>query len=115
MKKPRILIDISGGLIQSIITDTDIDVVIYDFDTEGCNDEDLSEINGDLAYVHAFDPVEVDEDNLEDILNQINRGGSSSAVNCKFCHRPVNINTAHLHDNGYVGECCWDERLRQTE
>jgi hypothetical protein len=36
-------------------------------------------------------------------------------VECKLCHNQVPIKTAHLHQDGYVGECCWDERLRSTE
>ncbi|WP_030570048.1 hypothetical protein [Streptomyces aureocirculatus] len=34
---------------------------------------------------------------------------------CKFCRGKILLATAHLHDNGYVGDtCCWDERLRAT-
>jgi len=40
---------------------------------------------------------------------------SKQSFSCKFCHRPVDPTTAHLHDGGYVGECCWDERLRTTK
>lgn len=36
-------------------------------------------------------------------------------VICKFCGRPTPAKTAHLHQNGWVGEECWDERLRSTE
>ena len=37
-------------------------------------------------------------------------------VECKFCERGVNAQTAHMHQGEYVGdECCWDERLRSTE
>lgn len=40
---------------------------------------------------------------------------SYEAVACKFCKKEANIQTAHLHQGEYVGECCWDERLRITE
>ena len=33
-------------------------------------------------------------------------------VQCKFCNKEVPSKTAHLIDDGWVGECCWDERLR---
>lgn len=36
-------------------------------------------------------------------------------VECKFCHKSVLIGGAHRHGDGWVGECCWDERLRATE
>jgi len=34
---------------------------------------------------------------------------------CKFCRKETPVKTAHLHQGEYVGECCWDERLRVTE
>jgi hypothetical protein len=34
---------------------------------------------------------------------------------CKLCGQKVDVNTAHRHQEGYIGECCWDERLRTTE
>jgi hypothetical protein len=36
-------------------------------------------------------------------------------VTCKLCHQEVPSHTAHLHQDGWVGDCCWDERLRSTE
>ena len=44
-----------------------------------------------------------------------NEENSMLPFSCKFCHRPVDPTKAHLHDGEYVGECCWDERLRATE
>lgn len=39
-----------------------------------------------------------------------------ATVGCKFCHKQVPAETAHLHQGEWVGdECCWDERLRSTE
>jgi hypothetical protein len=37
-----------------------------------------------------------------------------ATVACKFCGEQVPANTAYRHDGGYVGDCCWDERLRAT-
>lgn len=35
---------------------------------------------------------------------------------CKFCDRAIaDLGKAHYHKGAYVGECCWDERLRVTE
>lgn len=37
-------------------------------------------------------------------------------VTCKFCGKDARADTAHLHQDAWVGdECCWDERLRSTE
>lgn len=33
---------------------------------------------------------------------------------CKICRKEILLATAHRHDNGWVGSCCWDERLRMT-
>ena len=34
---------------------------------------------------------------------------------CKFCNSLCDARTMHLHQDQFVGECCWDERLRVTE
>jgi len=36
-------------------------------------------------------------------------------VMCKLCQNSVPAKTAHLHQGTWVGECCWDERLKSTE
>ena len=37
-------------------------------------------------------------------------------VMCELCKSMVPRVTAHMHQNGWIGdECCWDERLRTTE
>ena len=36
-------------------------------------------------------------------------------VTCKLCGKETPAGTAHLHQGQWVGECCWDERLRTTE
>ena len=43
------------------------------------------------------------------------RTEQAQAVPCKFCGKPVPDKTAHRHLDGWVGECCWDERLRASE
>ncbi|QWF85694.1 hypothetical protein [Amycolatopsis sp. CA-230715] len=34
---------------------------------------------------------------------------------CKFCEGQILLVTAHRHRHGWVGHCCWDDRLRSTE
>ena len=36
-------------------------------------------------------------------------------ITCKFCGKKAPAKTAHIHQGLFVGECCWDERLRSTE
>lgn len=36
-------------------------------------------------------------------------------VNCSICGHGTPIDDAHLHQNEWVGECCWDDRLKITE
>ncbi len=38
---------------------------------------------------------------------------TDGTVYCKFCGKEAE--DAHRHDGGWVGACCWDERLRATE
>lgn len=37
------------------------------------------------------------------------------SVRCSQCRKPTDKATAHRHQKKWVGECCWDERLRATE
>jgi hypothetical protein len=52
-----------------------------------------------------------DEDTFLDFLER----SASDTVLCKLCGNEVPGSSAHLHQNGWVGLCCWDERLRSTE
>jgi hypothetical protein len=36
-------------------------------------------------------------------------------VCCVRCGKDIPADEAHLHQGDYIGECCWDERLRATE
>jgi hypothetical protein len=40
---------------------------------------------------------------------------ATAAVKCVTCHKDAPAATAHLHQGKWIGECCWDERLRSTE
>ena len=37
------------------------------------------------------------------------------AVYCSICHKLTDALTAHLHQEEWIGEECWDERLRASE
>lgn len=68
---------------------------------EGEEDEKLADkVKAALEEAHK---------NFEKVLTK------KQTVRCKFCKKKVPAITAHRHDRGYVGTCCWDERLRATE
>ena len=39
----------------------------------------------------------------------------SETATCSLCGKPVLACLAHLHQGVWIGDCCWDERLRVTE
>jgi len=51
----RIAIIMEGGLIQNILSDEEVDITIVDYDTEGAEEEDLTEVRKyDGTSVEAF-------------------------------------------------------------
>lgn len=67
---PRIFITIVGGLVQAIESDTEIDVIICDFDTQGIDESVLSEINGDEAYIYDGH-VGVDKEAVDTLFKKV--------------------------------------------
>lgn len=51
----RIVVVVEGGLVQNVLTDEPAEVVVVDHDTEGADQEELSVIGDDTAYVRRFD------------------------------------------------------------
>lgn len=39
----------------------------------------------------------------------------NNGIACSLCGQDCAAGEAHLHQGKYIGECCWDERLRATE
>jgi len=50
-----------------------------------------------------------------DLVAQILEDLRLPTVTCKFCGHESHERQAHRHEGGWVGPCCWDERLRATE
>lgn len=69
--KPRIVITISGGLVSCIEGEgfdvASMDVILIDEDTEGCDDEDLTDVGGARVWfsVRGIEPM--DEETGRDI------------------------------------------------
>jgi len=62
--------------------------------------------------------AEEDEEFLEEDDHgpfEANLDSTRIMVICSLCGNPTHADTAHLHQDKLIGECCWDERLRTTE
>jgi hypothetical protein len=65
------------------------------------------------VYIEAFEMAPAF---LQDGIRCMDGGPSLRGKSCGLCDQPINSRTAHRHGSlGWVGECCWDERLRATE
>ena len=69
--KARIVIGLDGGLIQGVTANVPVDYLVYDYDTDGCSDEELAtrpaldggevEVYAAGYYAAALDPAKVGE------------------------------------------------------
>lgn len=59
-KRPRVVIEIDGGLVQDVCSDVPIDVIILDYDVEGCDDDRVKTLDFMVdpreAYVSWWEP-----------------------------------------------------------
>lgn len=70
---PKIIIDLSGGLVQSITSEIPIEVEVIDFYDLDPGQGRVVKIDGENdAYVYAGISVEVDPDRAKDLHRQIN-------------------------------------------
>jgi hypothetical protein len=54
--KPKVIITIEGGLIQNVLSDTEIDVIVVDYDTESYEEnEHLTPIPYDFQGKSGYD------------------------------------------------------------
>ena len=51
--KPKLVIDVSGGVVQAVFTDADVDVILVDWDAEGCPPGENNVVEVDGKSVHA--------------------------------------------------------------
>jgi hypothetical protein len=56
-----------------------------------------------------------DEGRLRELLGAALEETGAPLVPCCYCERPWPRSDVHLHQGGYIGGCCWDERLRASE
>jgi hypothetical protein len=54
LETPRVLLTIEGGALQKVDADSPCRVLLIDFDTQGCDEEDLLAINGSTCTVTDY-------------------------------------------------------------
>jgi len=75
MNKPAIIIQMEGGIIQQILTTLpegeQPEIVVVDYDTDGANEEETTQVFGKTAFV--FEPyVEmISEEDAEEVGNAV--------------------------------------------
>ncbi len=67
-KTTRVLVDVTGGVVQSILADGPVDVVVIDNDNDDIDDEDLDQVrivNGHELYFSSATVERVDTNYLD--------------------------------------------------
>jgi len=64
----KLFIDLTGGLIQSAVADTEVEIVVVDYDDLG--DDETVRIDGDKAYIFSGISVEVNAERTNDLFRQ---------------------------------------------
>jgi hypothetical protein len=101
-------------------------------------DHDLFEVDGERYFVqelawnatsgrsfdlvrHRDDKVLTEDESFDSYPSDAQiavvleaHGIDAELETCKMCRKEIFLATAHRHDHGWVGTCCWDERLRMT-
>ncbi len=69
MRKLKIIVFIEGGIVQTVMTDEEAEVMVVDYDVE---DSDLPEriitLDDDKAYVYRFNTYELNADRVNEIF-----------------------------------------------
>lgn len=68
-KRPRVTITVEGGVIQAVEADAPVDVLVVDYDSEGCSEEDIRRVGNGDALVAAW-PAHVNPDNIARIFRE---------------------------------------------
>ena len=57
--KPNLVIIMEGGLISHFVADSEMEIIVIDYDTEGLSEDEITEVFGNKAYVYTHNlPVE---------------------------------------------------------
>jgi len=77
------------------------------------NDEDQPAILIDATPLDDPAPKALAQ-RLMILLNTVRGKPTNRIVSCKFCRRGTPLLEAHRHQDGWVCDMCWDERLRAS-
>lgn len=70
-KKPiRIAITMDGGIIQNVLCDVPAEVVIMDYDTDDCDDEELVRVFNTVAAHRELD-AEINDADMNVLFNAV--------------------------------------------
>lgn len=75
----------------------------------------IQDMTNELGMAYTCPPTELvekpadDPDWVSEIAEEL------GLEPCKFCHKLISEEGAHLHDHELVCPTCWDERLRSSE
>lgn len=83
---PTAVLEVDGGVINSVRSTIPMRVVVLDADTEGGDDENIAQVNGEDVYV--FDEIlsghvdlgGVDPEFVDDVLSQLPSNGGDASV-----------------------------------
>ena len=67
--KVRIAVIMDGGVVQNVLSSEDVEVVIADYDTDGADPDDLTEIFPDAFGFYQPFPPELNSPDLETIFS----------------------------------------------
>ena len=58
---------------------------------------------------------EVDSDITGEVINKVLEHYPDMFIKCSLCGGLCDAQKAHLHQDEYIGACCWDDRLKASE
>ena len=75
----KVIIDISGGVMQSITVDTPTEYILLDYDTEGADYCDLGIVDGNEVIV-AQGMADIDIDRVQRVFEECNPNTSGYTI-----------------------------------
>jgi hypothetical protein len=73
------------------------------------------EVLSDLKELASLSLKAADLADIADMIGTIRDAFDFGMVVCTVCEQDALASTAHLHQSQWIGDCCWDERLRSSE
>lgn len=72
MERTRLIVFMDGGRVDHLVSDHPLEVVIIDLDTEGLEEDEISNVFGDEVYaVDNSEHVELNRQLIEDYFQEI--------------------------------------------